>query len=89
MQGSGWAVLGLGADRGARLMVAQIHDHQSNMLAGSTPLLVADAWEHAYYLDYLNDKAAWSKAWFAVADWASAGDRLAEASRGAVGSGRR
>ena len=60
-----------------RLLVAQLHDHQSNTLVGSTPVLLADAWEHAYYLDYRNDKQAWSKAFFAVADWRSAQERFA------------
>jgi superoxide dismutase, Fe-Mn family len=32
-----------------RLLVAQLHDDQSNTLVGSTPALVTDAWERAYY----------------------------------------
>lgn len=87
VQGSGWAVLAW-EPVAARLLVAQIHDHQSNMLAGSTPLLVADAWEHAYYLDYQNDKAAWAKAFFSVVDWSSAAGRFASV-RTTVGAGRR
>jgi Fe-Mn family superoxide dismutase len=88
VQGSGWAVLAW-EPVASRLMVAQLHDHQSNMLAGSAALIVADAWEHAYYLDYQNDKAAWAKAFFALADWSSAAERFAMASRATVGSGRR
>jgi superoxide dismutase, Fe-Mn family len=77
VQGSGWAAL-VWEPLAQRLLVAQMHDHQSNTLVGSTPVLLADAWEHAYYLDYRNDKQAWSKAFFALADWRSAADRFAE-----------
>ncbi len=76
VQGSGWAAL-VWEPLAQRLLVAQLHDHQSNTLVGSTPVLLADAWEHAYYLDYRNDKQAWSKAFFAVADWRSAQERFA------------
>ena len=77
VQGSGWATL-TWEPLAQRLLVAQLHDHQSNTLVGSTPILVADAWEHAYYLDYHNDKEAWAKAFCNVADWRSAQRRFDE-----------
>jgi superoxide dismutase, Fe-Mn family len=77
VQGSGWATL-TWEPLAQRLLVAQLHDHQSNTLVGSTPILVADAWEHAYYLDYHNDKEAWAKAFCNVADWQSAQRRFDE-----------
>ena len=39
-------------------------------------MLVIDGWEHAYYLDYLNDKAAWTDAFWEVVDWQSAATRF-------------
>ena len=75
VQGSGWATL-TWEPVAQRLLVAQLHDHQSNTMIGATPVLVADAWEHAYYLDYLNDKKAWADAFFQVADWRSAAARF-------------
>jgi len=39
---------------GRRLIVTQIYDHHGNVGTGSTPLLVLDAWEHAYHLKYRN-----------------------------------
>ena len=39
-----------------RLITTQIHDHQSQITQAGIPLLVLDAWEHAYYLQYQNRK---------------------------------
>lgn len=53
VQGSGWGVLGYEPLSG-RLIIEQLYDHHGNVGLGSTPLLVFDAWEHAYYLQYRN-----------------------------------
>jgi superoxide dismutase, Fe-Mn family len=53
VQGSGWGVLAW-EPLGRRLIVEQVYDHHGNVGQGSTPLLVFDAWEHAYYLQYKN-----------------------------------
>jgi Fe-Mn family superoxide dismutase len=75
VQGSGWGALAWEPVAG-RLIIEQVYDHQSNIGQGSDPLLVIDAWEHAFYLQYLNDKAAWVDAFWEVADWDSAGRRF-------------
>ena len=36
--------------------MAQLYDHQDNIGPGSVPLLVIDAWEHAYFFDYQTKK---------------------------------
>jgi len=47
-----------------------------------TPILVCDLWEHAYYLDYQNDRKAYLEAWFdKLANWHFA-ERQYEASKG-------
>src|SRR2546423_1416105 len=45
--GSGWDVL-TGEWLGGRLLIEQVYDHQANIAQGAEPLLVIDAWEHAY-----------------------------------------
>ena len=76
VQGSGWGALAW-EPMAKRLIVEQVYDHQSNVGQGSDPVLVIDAWEHAFYLQYLNDKAAWDDAFWEVADWVSAAERFA------------
>ena len=52
---SGWAWLVL--DRGA-LKVTSLHDADTPVAhEGMQPLLTIDVWEHAYYVDYRNDRA--------------------------------
>lgn len=83
VQGSGWAAL-VWDELGGRLQVMQVHDHQGNVVPGGQPLFVIDAWEHAFYLDYVNDKAAWTAGVWQVADWRAAAKRFATA-RAAAG----
>lgn len=75
LQGSGWAALAW-EPVAARLIVEQVYDHQSNVGQGTDLVLVIDGWEHAYYLDYLNEKAKWTDAFWQVVDWQSAGSRF-------------
>ena len=66
--GSGWAALAWDPSSG-RLLVVQIHDHQSETAQGSVPLMVLDAWEHAYYLQYRADKATYFEAIWNLWNW--------------------
>lgn len=75
VQGSGWAALAFEPIAG-RLIVEQIYDHQTNVAQASTPLLVIDMWEHAYYLDYLNDRAAWLQAFWKIVAWDAVSQRF-------------
>ena len=80
IQGSGWAAL-CWEPAGRRLVVEQIYDHQGNATSGSTPLLALDMWEHAYYLQYRNDKKEWARAFWDIVNWADVEGRYAEASQ--------
>jgi Fe-Mn family superoxide dismutase len=78
VQGSGWGALAWEPADG-RLVVHQIYDHQSNMGQGTEPLLVIDAWEHAYYLQYKNDRAGFVTAIWSVVNWDDVASRFAAA----------
>jgi Fe-Mn family superoxide dismutase len=68
IQGSGWA-LACWDPASRRVIVQQVYDHQGNHGQGTMPLLAIDAWEHAYYLQYRSDKAAFFDAVWNVFDW--------------------
>jgi Fe-Mn family superoxide dismutase len=80
--GSGWAALLFEPVTG-RLAVAQIHDHESNTFQGSIPLMVLDAWEHAYYLQYEHRRPDYVEAIWNVVDWDDVARRF-ERARGLV-----
>jgi Fe-Mn family superoxide dismutase len=68
VMGSGWAAL-VWEPLGERLLVTQIYDHQSNLAQCGVPLMVLDAWEHAYYLQYENRKADYFEAVWNIWNW--------------------
>ena len=68
MQGSGWGAL-TWEPLGERLFIEQIYDHQGNIGQGGRPLLVIDAWEHAYYLQYENRRADYVEAIWNIVNW--------------------
>jgi superoxide dismutase, Fe-Mn family len=76
VQGSGWGALAW-EPTGQRLIVEQIYDHQGNVGNGSEPLLVIDAWEHAYYLQYKNVRADYVEAIWEIVNWADVAERFA------------
>jgi Fe-Mn family superoxide dismutase len=75
---SGWVWLVTGADG---LKVISTHDADDTLPRdGVIPLLVCDLWEHAYYLDYQNDRKGFLKAWLEkVAHWSFTERQLAAA----------
>ena len=68
IMGSGWAAL-VYEPVGKRLLITQIYDHQSNLAQAGVPLMVLDAWEHAYYLQYQNRKTEFFDAVWNVWNW--------------------
>jgi Fe-Mn family superoxide dismutase len=79
IQGSGWGAL-VWDSLGQKLLVQQYYDHQGNFASGTVPLLLLDMWEHAFYLDYVNVKGDYIKAFWNIANWANVGERF-EAAR--------
>ena len=75
IQGSGWSVLAWDSV-GARLNIFQLFDQQGNVPVGTHPVLMLDMWEHAFYLDYLNVKADYVKAFWNIVNWQDAQARF-------------
>lgn len=83
IMGSGWAVL-VYEPAAKRLLLTQVYDHQSNLAQGSLPLLVIDAWEHAYYLQYQNRKTEFFDAIWNVFNWKDVADRFKSAQKAEI-----
>jgi len=77
IMGSGWAAL-VWDPVIHRLGTTQIHDHQSEVTQGGLPLLVIDAWEHAYYLQYQTDKVKFFQALWNIWNWQDVAARFAQ-----------
>ena len=77
IQGSGWGWLVLEPDSGA-LELVQTKD-QDVVPGRKVPLLGVDMWEHAYYLQYLNGKAAYVDAIWGIVDWRAVEKRFVDA----------
>jgi len=79
VQGSGWGVLGF-EPLARRLIIEQVYDHHGNVGQGTTPLLVFDAWEHAYYLQYKNVRPDYVSQLLKLVNWQDVSARF-EAAR--------
>ncbi len=75
IEGSGWAAL-IREPISGGLQIAQIHDHQQDLVPECTILLLLDVWEHAYYIDHRNVRADWVKAFWELVDWKAVEGRL-------------
>lgn len=65
--GSGWAWLYRGLD--GKLGINGYHDAETPAQTDLTPLLTLDVWEHAYYIDYRNDRAAFIQGFWGHVNW--------------------
>lgn len=75
MRGIGWVVLYY--DRtDDRMFNVWINEHDTGHLAGATPILVMDVFEHAYMLDYGLKKADYIESLFKNLDWKACVERL-------------
>ena len=65
--GSGWVWLAAQAD--GTLVITQEPGAGNPVIKGLKPLLTFDVWEHAYYLDFQNRRAAQLNALWSIVDW--------------------
>ena len=75
VEGSGWAALSF-CGHTNRPVLIQIEKHNVNVTPAQKVLLVLDVWEHAYYLDYKNDRGKFIENWWNVVNWEAVEKRL-------------
>jgi len=68
VEGSGWAVL-THCLKTNRLMIMQLEKHNVNLVPGFRILMALDVWEHAYYVDYKNDRAKFIEGFWNLVNW--------------------
>lgn len=65
--GSGWTWLALDVD--GRLTIVNSDDADTPLRHDRVPLLACDVWEHAYYLDFRNERARYVQAFLEQINW--------------------
>ncbi|MBW2973872.1 superoxide dismutase [Candidatus Woesearchaeota archaeon] len=68
VEGSGWAALTF-CKKTNRPIIMQIEKHNVNIYPMFTILLVVDVWEHAYYLDYKNERGKFLENFWKIVNW--------------------
>lgn len=75
--GSGWTWL---VQDGGKLDIVTTSNGDTPMRDGKNVLLVCDVWEHAYYIDYRNARPAYIEAFWKLANWSFATERMRQPS---------
>ena len=75
VEGSGWAALSY-CSHTQRPLIMQIEKHNANVYPLFRIILVIDVFEHAYYVDYKNDRAKFIDAFWHIVNWHEADSRL-------------
>ncbi len=74
--GSGW--VWLAADKDGKLVITQEPNAGNPVTKGLKPLLTMDVWEHAYYIDYRNRRAAHLQSLWQIINWDEINRRYTE-----------
>ena len=74
MRGIGWTILCY-EPVGGRLFNVWINEHDVGHLAGTTPLLIMDVFEHAFMIDYGLKRADYIASFFKAIDWKAVANR--------------
>ncbi|WP_416827851.1 superoxide dismutase [Ectobacillus polymachus] len=80
VEGSGWALL-VWSPRSGRLEILQTTSHHLFSQLDTLVLLALDVWEHAYYLQYKNQKDEYIRNWWHIVNWNNVAERLAKAEK--------
>jgi superoxide dismutase, Fe-Mn family len=65
--GSGWAWLA--KDANGKLEIMPLSNADTPLKHGKTPILTLDVWEHAYYIDYRNERPRFIEKFWDVINW--------------------
>lgn len=65
--GSGW--VWLAADKNGKLSIISTSNADTPVAKGMKPILTIDVWEHAYYIDYRNNRKAYIEGFWKLIDW--------------------
>lgn len=68
VEGGGWALL-VWSPRARHLEILQTEKHMQLSQLDTIPILVLDVWEHAYYLQYKNNRGEYIDNWWKVVNW--------------------
>lgn len=74
-EGSSWGIV-TWQPTWRRLEILQCENHQNLTQWSGIPILVCDVWEHAYYLDYQNNRKDYIDAWWELINWYEVEKRL-------------
>jgi Fe-Mn family superoxide dismutase len=77
VEGSGWAAL-TWCRQTNRPILMQVEKHNMNVYPMFRILMVLDVFEHAYYLDYKNDRTKFVEAFWSIVNWDAINKRLEE-----------
>lgn len=80
VEGVGWAIL-VWSPRARHLEILQSERHMILTQWDTIPLLVLDVWEHAYYLQYKNNRTEYIKNWWRLVNWKDVESRFNQASK--------
>ena len=81
VEASGWGIL-VWNPAWHHLEILNAEKHQNLTQWGAMPVLVIDAWEHAYYLDYQYNREKYVSEWMKLINWYEVENRLLLAMRG-------
>lgn len=68
VEGSGWAALAMQPCI-ERPLIVQIEKHNVNLYPSFNILMAIDVWEHAYYVDYRNERPKFVDAFWNIVNW--------------------
>ena len=65
-----------GKDNENNLRIMNTANAGNPITEGFIPLMVIDVWEHAYYIDYRNNRAAFIENFWSLVNWNKVAERL-------------